>query len=44
MHGTDGIELQRRMHEVDPELIVIIDDRVMPPSRPPFTALKNGAL
>ena len=20
MHGTDGIELQRRMHEVDPEL------------------------
>ena len=24
MHGTDGIELQRRMHEVDPELLVII--------------------
>ena len=24
MHGTDGIELQRRMHEIDPELIVII--------------------
>jgi len=24
MHGTDGIELQRRMHEVDPELIVIM--------------------
>jgi DNA-binding NtrC family response regulator len=42
MHGTDGIELQRRMHEVDPELIVIImtgyasvDTAVM--------ALKNGA-
>ena len=24
MPGTDGIELQRRMHEIDPELIVII--------------------
>src|SRR5512141_2038950 len=24
MRGTDGIELQRRMHEVDPEMIVII--------------------
>ena len=24
MNGTDGIELQRRMHKVDPELIVII--------------------
>ena len=24
MHGTDGIELQRRMHEIDPNLIVII--------------------
>jgi DNA-binding NtrC family response regulator len=42
MHGTDGIELQRRMHEVDPELLVIImtgyasvETAVM--------ALKNGA-
>ena len=24
MHGTDGIELQRRMHEIEPELIVIM--------------------
>ena len=24
MRGTDGIELQRRMHEVDPNLIVIM--------------------
>ena len=24
MRGTDGIELQRRMHEIDPDLIVII--------------------
>ena len=24
MHGTDGIELQRRMHEIDPDLMVII--------------------
>jgi len=42
MHGTDGIELQRRMHEVDPDLVVIImtgyasvETAVM--------ALKNGA-
>jgi len=42
MHGTDGIELQRRMREVDPELITImmtgyasVDTAV--------TALKNGA-
>ena len=24
MHGIDGIELQRRIHEIDPELIVIM--------------------
>src|SRR4029077_13131004 len=24
MHGIDGVELQRRMHEIDPELIVIM--------------------
>jgi DNA-binding NtrC family response regulator len=42
MHGTDGIELQRRMHEIDPELVVImmtgyasVDTAV--------AALKNGA-
>jgi DNA-binding NtrC family response regulator len=42
MHGTDGIELQRRMHELDPQLIVImmtgyasVDTAV--------AALKNGA-
>jgi len=42
MRGTDGIELQRRMREVDPELVVImmtgyasVDTAV--------TALKNGA-
>jgi two-component system, NtrC family, response regulator HydG len=42
MRGTDGIELQRRMHEIDPEMLVImmtgyasVDTAV--------TALKNGA-
>ncbi|MBS1853205.1 MAG: sigma-54-dependent Fis family transcriptional regulator [Acidobacteria bacterium] len=42
MHGTDGIELQRRLHEIDPDLVVImmtgyasVDTAV--------TALKNGA-
>ena len=42
MRGTDGIELQRRIHEIDPELIVImmtgyasVDTAV--------AALKNGA-
>ena len=42
MRGTDGIELQKRLHEIDPELIVIImtgyasvDTAVV--------ALKNGA-
>ena len=42
MRGTDGIELQRRMHEIDPKLIVImmtgyasVDTAV--------AALKNGA-
>ena len=42
MRGTDGIELQRRIHEIDPELVVImmtgyasVDTAV--------TALKNGA-
>src|SRR5512144_3424219 len=42
MRGTDGVELQRRIHEIDPELVVImmtgyasVDTAV--------TALKNGA-
>ena len=42
MHGTDGIELQRRMHEIDPDMLVImmtgyasVDTAV--------AALKNGA-
>jgi DNA-binding NtrC family response regulator len=42
MHGTDGIELQRRLHEIDPDLIIImmtgyasVDTAV--------AALKNGA-
>jgi DNA-binding NtrC family response regulator len=42
MRGTDGIELQRRIHELDPDLVVImmtgyasVDTAV--------TALKNGA-
>ncbi len=42
MRGTDGIELQRRMHEIDPEMLVImmtgyasVETAVM--------ALKNGA-
>ena len=42
MRGTDGIELQRRMHEIDPDMLVIImtgyasvETAVM--------ALKNGA-
>lgn len=24
MRGTDGIELQRRLHEMDPELVIIM--------------------
>ena len=42
MRGTDGIELQRRMHEIDPELPVIM----MPgyaSVETAVTALKNGA-
>jgi two-component system, NtrC family, response regulator HydG len=42
MHGTDGIELQRRMHEVDPELIVIIMT-CYASVETAVTALKNGA-
>jgi DNA-binding NtrC family response regulator len=42
MHGTDGIELQRRMHEVDPELIVIMMTGYASVETA-VAALKNGA-
>ncbi len=42
MHGTDGIELQRRMHEVDPELTVIMMTGYASVETA-VTALKNGA-
>ncbi len=42
MPGTDGIELQRRMHEVDPELIVIIMTGYASVETA-VAALKNGA-
>src|ERR1700751_4488081 len=38
MHGIDGVELQRRMHEIDPELIVIM----MTGYASAVTAWKNG--
>ena len=42
MRGTDGIELQRRMHEIDPELVVIIMTGYASVDTA-VTALKNGA-
>jgi len=42
MHGTDGIELQRRMHEIDPELVVIIMTGYASVETA-VAALKNGA-
>jgi two-component system, NtrC family, response regulator HydG len=42
MHGTDGIELQRRMHEIDPSLVVIIMTGYASVETA-VTALKNGA-
>lgn len=42
MHGTDGIELQRRLHEIDPELIVIMMTGYASVETA-VTALKNGA-
>jgi DNA-binding NtrC family response regulator len=42
MRGTDGIELQRRMHEIDPELVVIIMTGYASVETA-VTALKNGA-
>jgi two-component system, NtrC family, response regulator HydG len=42
MHGTDGIELQRRMHEIDPDLTVIIMTGYASVETA-VAALKNGA-
>ena len=42
MPGTDGIELQRRLREVDPQLIVIIMTGYASVETA-VTALKNGA-
>ncbi len=42
MHGTDGIELQRRLHELDPDLIVIMMTGYASVETA-VTALKNGA-
>jgi two-component system response regulator HydG len=42
MRGTDGIELQRRMHEVDPNMIVIMMTGYASVETA-VTALKNGA-
>ncbi len=42
MRGTDGIELQRRMHEIDPDLVVIIMTGYSSVDTA-VTALKNGA-
>ena len=42
MRGTDGIELQRRMHEIDPELLVIIMTGYASVETA-VAALKNGA-
>jgi len=42
MRGTDGIELQRRMHEIDPELTVIMMTGYASVETA-VSALKNGA-
>ena len=42
MRGTDGIELQRRLHEIDPDLIVIIMTGYASVETA-VAALKNGA-
>ncbi len=42
MRGTDGIELQRRMHEIDPEMLVIIMTGYASVETA-VAALKNGA-
>ena len=42
MHGTDGIELQQRMHQIDPDLVVIIMTGYASVETA-VAALKNGA-
>jgi two-component system, NtrC family, response regulator HydG len=42
MHGTDGVELQRRMHEIDPDLVVIMMTGYASVETA-VAALKNGA-
>jgi two-component system, NtrC family, response regulator HydG len=42
MHGTDGIELQRRLHELDPSLVVIMMTGYASVETA-VAALKNGA-
>jgi two-component system, NtrC family, response regulator HydG len=42
MRGTDGIELQRRLHELDPDLVVIMMTGYASVETA-VTALKNGA-
>ena len=42
MRGTDGIELQRRLHEIDPELIVVMMTGYASVETA-VAALKNGA-
>jgi two-component system, NtrC family, response regulator HydG len=42
MHGTDGIELQRRIHELDPDLMVIMMTGYASVETA-VAALKNGA-
>jgi DNA-binding NtrC family response regulator len=42
MPGTDGVELQRRMHEIDPEMLVIIMTGYASVDTA-VAALKNGA-
>jgi two-component system, NtrC family, response regulator HydG len=42
MHGMDGVELQRRMHEIDPQLIVIMMTGYASVETA-VAALKNGA-
>jgi len=42
MRGTDGIELQRRLHEMDPELVIIMMTGYASVETA-VTALKNGA-
>ena len=42
MPGTDGVELQRRMHEIDPEMLVIIMTGYASVETA-IAALKNGA-